>query len=85
MNTNMTATLTTYLANSMFNQVMLAEDLTAKSLTVAGWGVMLFSICTVICLLSYCLSKVLALPPVEFEEHVKGPLEIDTHDQSDAN
>lgn len=74
------------LNNAHFANILtLAEELTINPLTPAGWGVMLFSVATVITLLSYCLTKVFALPPVEFEEHVKGPLEIDTHDQIDAD
>lgn len=53
-------------------------------LTTAGWIVMIVSVGTVLALVSYCLFRVLTLPPVE-EEHLKGPLEIDTGDTGDAD
>ena len=43
----------------------------------AGWLVMLLSIGSVVTLVSYCLYRVLSLPPVDMEE-VHGPLDIDT-------
>ena len=49
-----------------------------------GWTVMLLSVGSVLTLASYCLYRVLTLPPVE-EESIKGPLEIDTRDTSDAD
>ncbi|MGI9427625.1 MAG: hypothetical protein ACR2NM_03125 [Bythopirellula sp.] len=45
---------------------------------------MLLSVGSVLCLFSFCLYRVLTLPPVE-EEHIKGPLEIDTGDTVDAD
>lgn len=50
----------------------------------AGWIVMIVSVSTVLALVSYCLYRVLTLPPVEMED-LKGPLEIDTRDTSDAD
>ncbi len=38
----------------------------------------------VLALVSFCLYKVLGLPPVEMED-IKGPLEIDTRDTQDAD
>ena len=49
-----------------------------------GWVVMTVSVGTVLALVSYCLVRVLSLPPVE-EEHIKGPLEIDTGDTSNSD
>ena len=46
---------------------------------------MLVSVGSVVTLTFYCLKRVLALPPVEAHEHVKGPLEIDTRDTRDAD
>lgn len=46
--------------------------------------VMLVSVTSVLSLVSFCLYRVLTLPPVE-DEHLKGPLEIDTGDTSDAD
>lgn len=50
----------------------------------AGWMTMLFSIGFVLSLFSFCLYRVLTLPPVDVES-VKGPLEIDTGDTVDAD
>lgn len=46
--------------------------------------VMLISVGAVLTLVSFCLYKVLSLPPVEMED-LKGPLEIDTRDTKDAD
>ena len=54
-------------------------------MTPMGWIVMLLSVGSVISLVSFCVYRVLQLPPVEVEEHLKGPLEIDTGDQEDAD
>lgn len=54
-------------------------------LSTAGLVVMVVSIGAVLTLVSFCLYKVFSLPPVEVEEHVKGPLEIDTGDVSDPD
>ncbi len=48
-----------------------------------GWIVMLVSVGSVLTLVSFCLVRVLSLPPVE-EESLKGPLEIDTGDTEDS-
>lgn len=53
-------------------------------MTIAGWIVMLLSVSSVLALVSFCLYRVLSLPPVE-QESLKGPLEIDTHDTGDAD
>ena len=58
---------------------MLNYDLNGQGLTV-----MLLSVGSVLALVSFCLYRVLTLPPVE-EESLKGPLEIDTRDTSDAD
>lgn len=57
----------------------------SDTINPAGWAVMIASISGVLVLVSFCLYKVLTLPPVEFEDHLKGPLEIDTRDTSDAD
>ena len=44
---------------------------------------MLLSIGSVLTLVSYCLIRVLSLPPVEMEE-LHGPLDIDTGDTEDV-
>jgi len=53
-------------------------------MSVAGWIVMILSVGSVLSLVSYCLYRVLTLPPVEMED-LKGPLEIDTGDTQDAD
>jgi len=53
-------------------------------MTIGGWIVMLISVGSVLSLVAFCLYRVLLLPPVE-EEHLKGPLEIDTRDTVDAD
>ena len=54
-------------------------------MTPIGWFMMIVSMSTVLCLVSFCLYKVLTLPPVEVEEHLRGPLEIDTGDTQNAD
>ena len=51
----------------------------------SGWVVMLLSIGSVLTLVCYCLYRVLSLPPVDVEEHLKGPPDIDTRDTNDMN
>ncbi|MCA9247180.1 MAG: hypothetical protein KDA42_08705 [Planctomycetales bacterium] len=53
-------------------------------MTSAGWIIMVLSIGSVLALVTFCLIRVLALPPVDMDE-IKGPLEIDTGDTSDAD
>jgi hypothetical protein len=55
------------------------------SLTPAGTVVMVVSVACVISLVSFCVLRVMTLPPVEVEETIKGPLEIDTRDTEDAD
>ncbi len=53
-------------------------------LETGGWMVMVISVCSVLLLVSFCLVRVLTLPPTE-EETLKGPLEIDTGDTQEAD
>lgn len=53
-------------------------------MTPAGWTVMIVSVGAVLSLVTFCVTKVLSLPPVEMED-IKGPLEIDTRDTQDAD
>ena len=46
-------------------------------MTTGGWVVMLLSVGSVLTLASFCVYRVLTLPPAD-EESVKGPLDIDT-------
>lgn len=54
-------------------------------MTAGGWIVMILSVGSVLTLVSYCLFRVLTLPPVEVEEHLKGPPDINTHDTKNAD
>ena len=50
-----------------------------------GFVVMSLSVGSVLALVSFCLYRVLTLPPVEVDEHLKGPPDIDTRDTQDAD
>ena len=50
----------------------------------SGLIVMILSVGTVLSLVTYCLVRVLTLPPTE-EESIKGPLEIETGDKFNAD
>ena len=56
-----------------------------EPLNTYGLVTMILSIGIVISLMTFCLVKVLNLPPVDGVEHLKGPLEIDTGDTQDAD
>jgi hypothetical protein len=49
-------------------------------MTTAGWIIMIASVTFVLALTAFCMYRVLTLPPVEVEEHLKAPLEIETPD-----
>jgi hypothetical protein len=51
----------------------------------AGWVIMIVSVGSVLLLTAYCLYRVLTLPPQVVEEHLKGPMVIDTGDTEDAD
>jgi len=53
-------------------------------MTTGGWIVMVLSVGSVLTLVSYCLYRVLRLPPVEVEE-LHGMPDIDTRDTHDAD
>jgi hypothetical protein len=53
-------------------------------MTMGGLAIMVVSVGSVLALVSYCLVRVLSLPPVEME-NLKGPLDIDTRDTIDAD
>jgi len=54
-------------------------------MTPAGWTIMIVSVSSVLALTAFCFYRVLALPPTVAEEHLKGPLKIDTGDTQDAD
>lgn len=57
--------------NILFAQV--AETAAAADLNSGGMAVMAISVGGVLCLLSFCLFKVLTLPPVENEDDAYDP------------
>jgi hypothetical protein len=50
------------------------------TMTGAGWAIMISSISFVLGLTVFCFYRVLTLPPMEVEKHLKAPLDIDTGD-----
>ena len=50
-------------------------------MTPAGWAIMIGSVGAICVLTIYCMYRVLTLPPMEAEEHIKAPLDIDTRDK----
>jgi hypothetical protein len=54
-------------------------------MTPAAWTIMIASVTFVLALVSYCLYRVLTLPPVEVEESIHGQPAIDTHDTQNAD
>ena len=57
-----------------------AENSLPTTMTGAGWAIMISSISFVLLLAAFCFYRVLTLPPMEVEEHLKAPLDIDTRD-----
>jgi len=54
-------------------------------MTAAGLAIMIVSVGAVVSLFGYCLFRVFTLPREVVEEHLKGPLGIDTGDTTDAD
>lgn len=54
-------------------------------MTLGGWLMMTVSVGSVLSLSGYCLYRVLTLPSIEVERHLKAPAEIDTRDTRDAD
>jgi hypothetical protein len=54
-------------------------------MTPAGWIIMITSVGSVLALTAFCLYRVLTLPPMVAEEHLKAPLDIDTGDTDDPD
>ena len=54
-------------------------------MTPAGWAIMIVSVGSVLALTGFCLYRVLTLPPHVTEEHLNGPLVIDTRDTKNAD
>ena len=54
-------------------------------MTSAGLAIMLVSVGSILLLVSFCMWRVLRLPPEIVEEHLKAPLDIDTGDTNNAD
>lgn len=54
-------------------------------MTVAGWMIMAVSVGGVLTLVTFCLYRVLTLPPVEVEESLQAQPMIDTRDTENAD
>jgi hypothetical protein len=50
----------------------------------AGWAIMIVSVSSVLLLTAFCFYRVLSMPP-QAEQHLKGPLVIDTGDTENAD
>lgn len=50
-----------------------------------GWLLMIVSVGSVLALVTFCLVRVMMLPPVEVEDLNIAPLEIETGDTKDAD
>ncbi|MGB7949852.1 MAG: hypothetical protein WCH75_19385 [Candidatus Binatia bacterium] len=53
-------------------------------MSTAGAIIMFLSVGAVLALVTFCVIRVLTLPPVEMED-IKGPLRIDTGDTENAD
>ena len=53
-------------------------------LTYEGWAIMLISVGSVLSLVSFCLYRVLTLPPADMED-IRGPLDVELSDTEDAD
>ena len=60
-------------------------DIISDAMTAGGWIVMILSVGSVVALVSYCLFRVLSLPPVEVEDPLHAPPDSDTHDTENAD
>jgi hypothetical protein len=56
-----------------------------QSMNIGGWIVMTISVGAVLSLVAFCITRVLALPPLDAEAHLKAPLDIDTGDTQDPD
>ena len=72
------------IAEEMTHLLFLAVD-EPQTLTAAGWTVMILSVGSVSSLVTFCLYRVLRLPPVEVEEDLKGPPQMDAEDRDQSN
>lgn len=54
-------------------------------MNAGGWCIMICSVSSILLLVTYCMVRVLSLPPVDIETHLKAPPDIDTRDLQDAD
>lgn len=54
-------------------------------MNILGWLMMIVSVGSVIALMSFCLYRVLTLPPDEISDLDVAPLRIDTRDTQDPD
>ena len=46
-------------------------------MTLGGWVIMIGSVGAILTLVTYCLVRVLSLPPADLETHLKAPPDIE--------
>jgi hypothetical protein len=54
-------------------------------MTYPGLAIMILSVGSVLSLVTFCMYRVLTLPPRIVEEHFRAPLDIDTGDTHDPD
>jgi hypothetical protein len=54
-------------------------------MTTSGLAIMIVSVGSVLGLVVFCILRVLTLPSEAVEQHLKAPLDIDTHDTNEAD
>ena len=54
-------------------------------MTLGGWVIMIGSVGSILMLVTFCMNRVLRLPPADLETHLKAPPDIDTRDLQDAD
>jgi hypothetical protein len=54
-------------------------------MTPGGWTIMIGSVGAILLLVTFCMVRVLRLPPADLETHLKAPPDIDTRDRQDAD
>ena len=55
------------------------------AMTAGGWMIMIGSVVSILTLVTFCMIRVLRLPPADLETHLKAPPDIDTRDRQDAD
>jgi hypothetical protein len=55
------------------------------AMNLGGWVIMIGSVGAILTLVTFCMNRVLRLPPADLETHLKAPPDIDTRDLQDAD